>query len=94
MDGTVVCLRKKEYRTIKKFISNNITIPKPVQIKERKLECPYTYVPLPCELEIFFLFISITKYHKILLASVAIEFICFILAALTQSVHFCVITNI
>lgn len=94
MDGTVVCLRKKEYRTIKKFISNNITIPKPVQIKERKLECPYTYVPLPCEFEIFFLFISITKYHKILLASIAIELICFILAALTQSVPFCVITNI
>lgn len=86
MDGTVVCLRKKEYRTIKKFISNNITIPKPVQIKERK--------PLPCEFEIFFLFISITKYHKILLASIAIELICFILAALTQSVPFCVITNI
>ena len=89
MDGTVVCLRKKEYRTIKKFIGNNITIP-----KERKLECPYTYVPLPCEFEILFLFISIAKYHKILLASIAIELICFILAALTQSVPFCVITNI
>ena len=66
MDGTVVFLRKVEYRTIKKFISNNITIPKPIEITERKLECPYTYLPLPCEFEIFLLFISVANYHKIL----------------------------
>ena len=48
------------------FLSNNMTIPKPREITERKLECPYTYLPLPCEFEIFLLFISVANYHKIL----------------------------